>query len=684
MAKNYENFVRVELSSPAAAADNTLTFSDAVAPYRAPVANAGATGSLVLVDSEWHPTEFEIVTYTGITDNGDGTFTLTGVSRSQEGTTAPSSWPIGTVIVQPATAAGLNDKMDKDGGNADDPLNLAADTHIKGVLSARESDTSTGVWMKGNEITKASIVGYNQVSTAYNDIEIRATSAVGDGVYCASDGNVGIGIGSPDEKLHVDGNAQFSNGSGLFEANLYRNNSGIVAASGLGNINFAGLGAAAKQIGCRLRGEATETWSDSASGARLAFYTTNNGQNTPYERMTVRQDGKVGIGITTPADLLDVDGNMRVRRGGQPNDGQMFKFYGDSGANWIIGQSAIGSPKPVVFDQVNSGSSSYYDFRFDAASAIKILQNGNLGIGTSAPSSRLQVNGGLIYNYSNATSWIRSVFTTNYAGWDLKGGDDTWRMYANSNTFRITNLQNNAALFVMAQGGNVGIGMNGPAEKLHVNGKQRLQDGTAWGTLQLYRNHSAIGNIYAVGKLEFGGLAGSTVKTDAASIAGTARGTWADASNPIALDFNISGSSGAAYTAMRLDYNGRLGVGTSGPSYDLHVVGDIYATGNITSASDIRQKENIVGITGAIEKINALSGFTYTKKDDEDGKRYAGVSAQDVRKVLPEVVSEDDEGMLSVAYGNLVALLIEGMKDQQHIIENLNERIETLEALVVP
>ena len=67
------------------------------------------------------------------------------------------------------------------------------------------------------------------------------------------------------------------------------------------------------------------------------------------------------------------------------------------------------------------------------------------------------------------------------------------------------------------------------------------------------------------------------------------------------------------------------------------------------------------------------------KLDLKGDERYAGVVAQEVEKVLPEVVSEDDDGMKSVAYGNMVGLLVEAIKEQQKQIDALTARINTLE-----
>jgi hypothetical protein len=123
-------------------------------------------------------------------------------------------------------------------------------------------------------------------------------------------------------------------------------------------------------------------------------------------------------------------------------------------------------------------------------------------------------------------------------------------------------------------------------------------------------------------------------------------------------------------TAYYLDPNA---TGTS-----LNVAGSIVAAGNVTAYSDIRLKEDIEVITDAIDKVKQITGVTYTRK--ENGKRQTGVIAQDVLKVLPEAVEGSDDSMYSVAYGNMVGLLIESIKEQQKTIESLTARIAVLEA----
>lgn len=99
--------------------------------------------------------------------------------------------------------------------------------------------------------------------------------------------------------------------------------------------------------------------------------------------------------------------------------------------------------------------------------------------------------------------------------------------------------------------------------------------------------------------------------------------------------------------------------------------GNWTATGNVTAYSDETLKDNIVTIENPLEKLNAIRGVTYNRNDIEGNPRHTGVIAQEVEKVLPEVVQTSDEGIKTVAYGNMVGLLIEAIKELKQEIEEL-------------
>lgn len=96
-------------------------------------------------------------------------------------------------------------------------------------------------------------------------------------------------------------------------------------------------------------------------------------------------------------------------------------------------------------------------------------------------------------------------------------------------------------------------------------------------------------------------------------------------------------------------------------------VGALYASGNVTAFSDRRLKKDLVEIEGALDKLKQLTGYTYTRTDT--GERQAGLIAQDVKSVLPEVVQENADEYLSVAYGNLLALVINAVNELHEIVK---------------
>lgn len=124
-----------------------------------------------------------------------------------------------------------------------------------------------------------------------------------------------------------------------------------------------------------------------------------------------------------------------------------------------------------------------------------------------------------------------------------------------------------------------------------------------------------------------------------------------------------------------------IGVGTS------PVAGEIRATGEITAfaSSDMRLKENIKPIDSAISKVKNLTGVEYDWKESAlvarggvDGyfvrREDVGLIAQEVEKVLPQLVATREDGFKAVRYDKMVALLIEAIKEQQKQIDELKAR----------
>jgi hypothetical protein len=144
--------------------------------------------------------------------------------------------------------------------------------------------------------------------------------------------------------------------------------------------------------------------------------------------------------------------------------------------------------------------------------------------------------------------------------------------------------------------------------------------------------------------------------------------------------------------------NGTFGVGVSATSYTLQVAGTIGASGDITALySDERLKTKTGALTGALDKVCSLDTFTYRNNElaqsfgFKDDYQRVGVSAQQVRKVLPEAVrpapfdaeNQSGQNYLTVQYEKLVPLLIEALKEERRLRCQLEERVVALESASV-
>ena len=101
--------------------------------------------------------------------------------------------------------------------------------------------------------------------------------------------------------------------------------------------------------------------------------------------------------------------------------------------------------------------------------------------------------------------------------------------------------------------------------------------------------------------------------------------------------------------------------------------GNFTASGNVSAYSDIKLKTDLMPIDDPLGKVEALTGYTFTRTDS--GQRQTGLIAQDVQRVLPEAVSEAEDGTLSLAYGNLAGLLVEAIKALRSEVNDLKARL---------
>ena len=143
-----------------------------------------------------------------------------------------------------------------------------------------------------------------------------------------------------------------------------------------------------------------------------------------------------------------------------------------------------------------------------------------------------------------------------------------------------------------------------------------------------------------------------------------------NSTNNVTVANNLTVSGGLTVTQDAL-FNGQVNFANNINT------GTLYAGAFVYHTSDERLKKNIKPIDHALDKVEALNGVSFNWK--KDGKKSIGVIAQNVEKVFPELVNTDKKGMKSVAYSNLVGVLIEAIKEQQKEIESLNKKVALLE-----
>jgi hypothetical protein len=307
------------------------------------------------------------------------------------------------------------------------------------------------------------------------------------------------------------------------------------------------------------------------------------------------------------------------------------------------------------------------DLQFAGGGMFFDRANVRLGIGLATPAHKLDIVGDRLRVRSSTAAAAKTIMLeTDGAATDLEvQNSDLWiRADSPGPAHNICMLSNR-----------VGVGTIGPESKLHVQGRppqlvvandagnvrMDLRRSRARGSSQLLFGTGPV----ATGKNEFQvGVLNNSV-------------------------FQIR-SSGNSRKSITLEPTlGNVGIGTAAPREKLHVRGTVLATAFETT-SDARLKENVTPITGALGKVMQVEGVSFTWKREagnqmeSPGGTHYGVVAQQVEKVLPEVVRNKDE--MAVSYTELVPVLIEAIKEQQGIIAEqqksiaeLRERLTTVE-----
>lgn len=409
-----------------------------------------------------------------------------------------------------------------------------------------------------------------------------------------------------------------------------------------------------------------------------------------HSRLFIQEStGRIGIGTLSPNRHLHIladnqDAQLQLQRSGSPAT-EIFSGAAQGGL-LAYGQRAL---------VLGTGGQERMTITF----------SGKVGIGTSTPSQQLHV----VSLDQNASVRIQQA------------GQQPTDFFSSTDRAGVTSFGNKALVLGtnarerlrITDEGNIGIGTNAPAERLHIIGSIR---GNQSGAIRI----STVNGYTDIGPQDAGwshfftdrpkylfdkeirvtsGRIGSYTEDLSLCTAGARRVTIL-ASNgymgigvaqPLAplqivggTDANLSDNGALLIGSVRssnivIDQN-EIQARSNGKPHTLTLQmagGDVRVNGRVIEGSDSRLKEQISPIENSLERILALNGVSFRFRWENSGTN-VGLIAQEVEKIFPEVVEVDSKGHKGISYTRLIAPLIEAVKEQQVEIISLRQTLDEL------
>jgi uncharacterized protein YaiE (UPF0345 family) len=540
-------------------------------------------------------------------------------------------------------------------------------------------------------------IGNNGGSTVFKGGANSSTVAgLSEFMRIDSSGNVGIGISSPAAKLQ----SQQTSGSNAFQLNTTTNGVGMywVPTNGYGVQNFS-------YGGLFLMG---------TSDSNATVFQTNGS-----ERMRIDSSGNLLVGTTTTGSVgISLSASYNLGWGQNSGESVPNIFRQASSAATVMANGYRNSATANGF--ASSLSSSYaksaiscgtvaggITFYTDTAAAVaagtdvtptermRINSSGDVMIGAATPLNAATGRGYLLVNGASTSLIDFGV-----------GGSSVGYLYHTGTDLRVYNDEAGALQFYtnatermrITSGGDVGIGVTGPSDRLDVAGSNsRVRWGLSTTSVTQVASNVA-GNAFANAVYDAALHAWSTSSTERMRLTSAGNllvGATSSNHKLFVADSNDRAEStsqfsiqGAGYSAYHFLDGTAYYIGQNSNSRSLRMysggnpaVGvNLAAGGNSWGTySDERVKDIIEPIEGGVEKLLHLRTVIGKYKFDETNKRRVFLIAQDVQSVLPEAVSEDESGSLSLQYQDLIPVLVKAIQEQQTIITDLTTRLTALE-----
>ena len=374
-------------------------------------------------------------------------------------------------------------------------------------------------------------------------------------------------------------------------------------------------------------------------GTLTGFTSTGIDDNATSTAITIDSSENVGIGTTSPTNKAHIykaaSGRAWTPDGAdvlaiENNDSIAFDIRcPDSNQGLILFSDASARARGIVGYE-HSSDAMYMSTA--GSERMRINSSGNVGIGTTSPSLKLEVNSG--------ADNVAARFTSTDAGSYIQFMDN-----------------NATGHYIGTVGNNFAILNTSNVERMRIDSGGNLLVGT---TSSLLGKHTIQANQ-------------STNGESVLSVYNQSLSDLAPALNVIKN--STTTSSGARFVIFRSD---------GGTQLMGQIVGNGASNVQFASLSDERLKENIQPLSGSLDKVLALNPISYNWKDSGEHIE-AGFVAQEVEQVLPEYVTTEDDadqtkGLTGGMTAGYISVLTKAIQEQQTLIESLEARITALES----